>query len=96
MADPDRISFLGAQCPANVRLRTVTLGPSATLDCDRADWADTLVIVERGELEIECRSGARARFAEGAILVFTGLRLRRLRNSGSETLMISALSRAER
>jgi hypothetical protein len=54
---------------------------------------DTPVVVERGELEIEYRSGARAWFREGAILVFAGLTLRRLRNSTSRPLVLSALSR---
>jgi hypothetical protein len=93
MDGPDRISLLGAECPKNFRLRTLTLQPRDAIDHQRADWVDTLVVVERGELEIECRSGARAWFPEGAVLVFAGLALRRLRNSSSGPLVLSALSR---
>ena len=93
MDDPDRISFLGARCPKNFRLRTLTLPQGDALDYQRADWVDTLIVVERGELDIECRSGARATFREGAIVVFAGLAVRRLRNSGSSPLVLSAWSR---
>jgi hypothetical protein len=93
MDDADRLSFLGARYPRNFRLRTLILQPRDAIDCQQADWADTLVLVEQGDLEIECRSGARACFPEGAILVFAGLALRRLRNSSTRPLVLSALSR---
>ena len=93
MDGPDRISFLGSRCPRNFRLRTLTLQPRDAIDYRGADWADALVVVERGELEIECHSGARARFPEGAILIFAGLALRRLLCAGSRPLVLSALSR---
>jgi hypothetical protein len=93
MDSPDRVSFVGARCPASLLLRTLILQPRDTIDYQRADWVDTLVVVERGELEIECRSGARAHFHEGALVVFAGLTLRRLRNSSSKPLVLSALSR---
>jgi hypothetical protein len=94
MDGPDRITFLGGRCPANFRLRTVILQPGDALDYRRADWADTLVVLERGELEIECRGGARAGFRAGAVLVFAGLTPRCLRNPGGVPLVLSVLSRA--
>lgn len=93
MDGPERISFLGARCPKNFRLRTVILQPADAIDYQRAAWLDTLVVVERGELEIECHSGARARFREGAIVVFAGQAVLRLRNASSAPLVLSALSR---
>ena len=93
MGDAERISFLGIRCPMNCRLRTVILEPGDALGYRRADWVGALVVVERGELDVECRSGARSRFGEGAILVFAGLGVRRLRNAGGEPLVLSALSR---
>jgi hypothetical protein len=93
MDDTDRISFLGARCPENFQLRTLILQPGDAIDCRRPDWADTLVLVERGELEIESSGGARAWFQEGAVLMFAGLALRRLGNSSGEPLVLSALSR---
>jgi hypothetical protein len=90
---PDEVSFSGRRCPGRFRVRTLTLQPTDAIDFAPADWADAVVIVERGALEIECRTGRRATFAEGAVLVFDGLSLRRLRNAGAVPLVLSALSR---
>ena len=78
---------------AGVRRRTVNLPPRGGLDCAAADWADALVVVERGELELECRSGRRARFAAGAVLTMAGLPVRSLRNPGPGPLVLSAVTR---
>jgi hypothetical protein len=93
MDDADRISFLGKQCPENFRLTVVILQPHDAVEWPPVDCADALIVVERGELEVELRTGTRAWFAEGAILVLAGLPLRRLRNSGHIPLVLSALSR---
>jgi hypothetical protein len=89
----DDISFAGRRCPAKFRRRTLTLLPSDAIDFVPADWADAVVVVERGALEVECSTGRCASFAEGAVLVFDGLALRRLRNAGGDPLVITALSR---
>ncbi|MGH3460020.1 MAG: hypothetical protein ACRDP9_00970 [Kribbellaceae bacterium] len=93
MDGSDGISFLGARCPKGFRLRTLTLLSRGAVNYRPAEWAGALVIVERGELEVECRGGARARFGEGAILAFSGLAVRRLRNPGNGPLVLSGLSR---
>jgi quercetin dioxygenase-like cupin family protein len=93
MDEPDRISFLGRQCPENFRLSVVIVQPRDDIEWRPADWADALIVVERGELEVELRSGTRAWFREGAILVLAGLSLRRLRNSSRDPLVLSLLSR---
>lgn len=77
----------------NLRMRTLTLTPLETVEYRRSDWADTFVIVEQGNLEIECCSGVRASFGAGAILAFADLNLRLLRNSGADQLVLRALSR---
>lgn len=76
-----------------LRRRTVTLQPGDVLAFVAADWADTLVVVERGALEIECLSGRCATFAAGAVLAPIALPVRRLRNPGCEPLVLEAVSR---
>jgi allophanate hydrolase subunit 2 len=76
-----------------VRRWSVVLQPGAALDYVAADWADTLVVVRSGELELECRSGRRARFAAGAVLALTAVPVRRLLNTGPEALVLSAIAR---
>jgi hypothetical protein len=93
MDDADPISFLGRSCPESFRLCMMILQPRDAIEWRPADCADALIIVERGELEVELRSGTRAWFRQGAILVLAGLPLRRLRNPGRAPLVLSALSR---
>jgi hypothetical protein len=81
---------------ARPRRRTVRIDPGAALDYTPAHWADALVVVERGELEIECRSGQRARFAAGAVLTLVGLPVRRLLNPRPEPLVLSLVARRRR
>ncbi|MDR7170008.1 mannose-6-phosphate isomerase-like protein (cupin superfamily) [Nocardia kruczakiae] len=76
-----------------VRRWSVVLQPGDALDYVAADWADTLVVVSSGELELECRSGRRARFAAGAVLALAAVPVRRLRNTGPEPLVLSAVAR---
>jgi len=93
MDDPDRLSFLGSRCPKGLRLRTVILQPGDSVGLRPADWLGALVVVECGELDVECHSGTRARFAEGSVLAFTTLPVRRLHNTGDGPLVLSVLSR---
>ncbi|MDH6137774.1 quercetin dioxygenase-like cupin family protein [Kitasatospora sp. MAA4] len=94
MDGEERISFLGTRCPRGFRLRTRVLEPGEELPFRAADWQDALVLVEIGELEVECWSGASAGFQRGAALEFAGLTPRCLRNPGDGPLVLAALSRA--
>jgi hypothetical protein len=73
-----------------VRLR----GPSG---CERAydetDWQDAIVVVERGEIEVECLGGSRRRFESGDVLWLIGLPFRTVRNRGREGALLVAVSR---
>jgi hypothetical protein len=76
-----------------LRHRTLVLQPGETVIVEPADWADTLVAVRSGELELLCRSGRRARFAAGAVLTLAGLPVLTLRNPGPAKLTLHAVSR---
>ncbi len=78
-----------------VRHRTLVLQPGRVVAVDPAQWADTLVIVISGELELLCRSGRRARFAAGAVLTLAGLPVRSLGNPRPEPLTLCMVSRCE-
>lgn len=73
--------------------RTLILPPGEVHEVVAADWADTLLVVERGELDVECRSGRRARFAAGAVLTLAQLPVRRLHSCGPEPLALCAVTR---
>jgi hypothetical protein len=71
----------------------VTLAPDRTHPYEAAEWRDALVIVDRGEIELEGLSGGRWHFRQGDVLWFTGLPLRTLRNPGREPAVLIALTR---
>ena len=74
------------------RRRVVELAPEEGLRIDAGPWRDAVVFVETGEVELECVAGERRRFASGAVLCFPPL-VRWLRNSGSESARLIAISR---
>jgi hypothetical protein len=82
-----------ADARTQIRRWTVTLRPGEALDYVVADWADALVVVARGVLELECHSGRRARFAAGSVLTLAGLPVRRLRNPHPDPLVLDAAAR---
>lgn len=67
--------------------------PDERVDIAPSDWADTLVIVISGELELQCCSGRLARFTAGSVLTLAGLPVRAIRNPQPEPLVLQALTR---
>jgi hypothetical protein len=81
--------------PAWAQLRVVAIEPGCRRPYDPAEWRGALVVVERGEIVVECPSGARWRFEEGAVMSLAGLPARALCNERAATVLLSALSRAD-
>ncbi|NKY87849.1 cupin domain-containing protein [Nocardia veterana] len=79
-----------------MRRWTLVLRPGEELDYETGDWADALVVVAAGELELECRSGRRVRFAAGAVLAPSAVPVRRLFNPGPGPLILAAVTRRRR
>jgi glyoxylate utilization-related uncharacterized protein len=77
-------------------LRVVTLAPGRARRYAEADWQDALVVVERGEVELETEGDVRWRFARGDMLWLTGLPLRAVHNRGREPARLVAVSRSPR
>ena len=75
-------------------VRVVEVPPGGARAYEEAEWADALVVVERGEIELDCRGGSRPRFAGGAVLWLGGLPVRALRNPGPVPAVLVAVSRA--
>jgi predicted dithiol-disulfide oxidoreductase (DUF899 family) len=79
--------------PPGFAFRTIAVAPGCRRVYDEAEWRDALVVVEHGEIELECLSGRRRRFARGDLLWLSGLPLRALHNSGREPALLAAISR---
>jgi hypothetical protein len=74
-------------------LRTVTMEVGAARIYNEAEWRDALVVVARGEIELEAVSGDSRRFGRGSVLCLVGLSLRALRSRGPEPAVLVAVSR---
>jgi hypothetical protein len=73
--------------------RAVVVEPGASRPSRDEEWHDALVIVERGEVDLECTAGGRRRFGAGAVLWLTGIRLAALHNVGAEPVVLIAVTR---
>lgn len=89
----DRLSLLDRPLPPTFELREIAIAPGCERAYAEAEWRDALVVVERGEVELECLGGSRHRFRRGDVLWLSGLRLRRLRNRAAEFAVLVAFSR---
>lgn len=79
--------------PLGFEIRAVGLEPGGHRIYHRAEWGDALVLVRRGEIELEYLSGTRHRFGRGDLLWLAGLPLRALHNPGPEPALLVAVAR---
>jgi hypothetical protein len=93
-SDPRRLSFLGRPLPAAFNMRVVAIEPGVTLPYVDEDWQDALVVIEHGEVEVECTAGGSKSFGPGSVVHMVGLSLRAMHNRGTQTVVMSAVSRA--
>ena len=92
-ADRSAVSLLGRRLPALFDRRVVVLAPERTLSYDDAEWRGALVVVERGQIELEWLDGGRHCFKRGDILWLERLPLRALHNRGHTFAVLTAVSR---
>jgi hypothetical protein len=74
-------------------LRVVTVAPGGVRPYADAEWRDAIVVVERGEIELETLGHVRWRFERGDMLWLSGLPLHALHNRGREPARLVAVSR---
>jgi quercetin dioxygenase-like cupin family protein len=76
-------------------VRLVAVAPGGSLAYHDAEWRDALVVVERGEIELESLSGSLRSFERGDVLWLAGLPLRALHNRGHQPAVLVAVSRRD-
>ena len=93
--DPDAsaLSFLQLPLPKAFDLRLVAIPAGGSRPFVADEWADALVVVEQGSVELECVRGGRRAFGSGAVLFLTGLPLRTIHNPGPDAALLAAVSR---
>ena len=87
------LSFLGKRLPAAFQACEITVAPGHKRAYNETEWRDALVVLERGEIELECVGGASQSLQRGAVVWLTGLPLRALHNHGKEDAVLVAVSR---
>jgi hypothetical protein len=92
-ADRSPLSFLGRRLPPPFERRVVILAPDHTWVYDSTDWRGALVVVEHGQIELECLDGSHHCFDRGDILWLDGLPLRALHNRGDTSAVLVGVSR---
>lgn len=80
--------------PPGFECRAVTVEPGGDRIYHDAEWQDALVLLARGEIELEWRDGRRHRLSSGEVFWLAGLPLRRLHNHGAEAAQLVAISRS--
>jgi hypothetical protein len=78
------------------QVRDIAIPSGSQLAYDPTQWQGTVVLVERGRIELECLDGRRRVFGPGNVLFFVGLGLQTIHNAGTEALMLIAVSRRPR
>jgi FAD/FMN-containing dehydrogenase len=89
----DDLPSLGRPAGRFVR-HVAEIAPGQARPIDEPWWDDALVLVEAGEVELECRGGGRATFVRGDVLFVVGLEARSLRNRGTSPAVVAAVGRA--
>jgi hypothetical protein len=92
-SDDHPLSFLVQAPPPEYELREITVPAGRSRPYDEREWEDALVVIERGEIELECASGRRWCFERGAVLWLVGLALRAIHNHRREPAVLIAISR---
>ena len=91
--DRDPVSFFGRRMDPAFEKRVISVASGGSRAYDEGAWRDAIVVVERGEIELESTSGNRRTFEAGDVLWLAGLQLRALRNRGREDVVLVAISR---
>ncbi len=91
--DERPLSFLDRPLGPRFARTVVELAPGGLRPYDAAEWHGALVVVERGEVELQRATGAGLRLRRGAVLCLAGLALRALHNPGAEPTVLVAVRR---
>lgn len=89
----DRRPLFATRLPSAFVRRVVVVPPGCERTYDEGEWRDAIVVVQRGEIDLECVNGGERRFGRGDVLYLSPLPLRALRNAGRESAVLVAVSR---
>jgi hypothetical protein len=80
--------------PEGFSRRVLRVAPGLELGLEPGRPPDAIVVVEQGELELECRAGTCRRFGHGSMIPLARLPLSRFRSVGPVPLVLVVVARA--
>ena len=88
-----RLRFLSGAVGPGFERRVVTIPAGESRGFDEDEWRDAIVVLARGQVELECVNGTSRLFAPGAVLWLVGLSVCALHNPGQVPAVLVAVSR---
>jgi len=95
-ADESARTLFRGPLPEGFSRRVFRVAPGLELGVEPGQLPDSIMVVQQGELELECRAGARQRFGCGSMIPIARLPAAHLRNAGPGPLVLVVVSRAMR
>ena len=74
----------------------VNIGPGEERPVAPDEWADALVVIKSGDLDVQCEEGSHQVFHRGDMLALHWLRARNLANLGADRVELVAVRRSVR
>jgi hypothetical protein len=90
----DLVPILSKPLPAGFEARVVAIAPGCTRAYIDAEWLDAIVVIARGEIELEGLMGMRLQLQRGHLLWLTGLSIRALHNRGIVPALLIVVNRS--
>jgi Bacteriocin-protection, YdeI or OmpD-Associated/Domain of unknown function (DUF1905) len=88
-----RATLSRAELPPQFERWRLRLQPGVRRPTSGAEWAGAIVLVERGDLDVECAAGGMEHFRTGDLLALGWLPLRTLHNRGTVPVELVAVRR---
>ena len=90
----DGDALFRAPLPGGFSRQVLHAAPGLKLSLEADGLPDAIVVVEEGELELECKAGARRRFGPGSMIPIARPPVAHARSVGPGPLVLVAVSRA--
>ncbi len=91
--DELRPRFVHVRLPNGFERLDLVFAPGEERETDAAEWADTLVTIKAGTLEVGCVDGGYRTFIAGDLLALGWLPLKWIRNPGPAEARLTAVRR---
>ena len=93
MTDEGRPLLLGRPIPDSFPVTRLTIPPRSARVTEAELWAESLVVVHRGDVEVESAGGARETFHPGDVLCLEWVGARVVRNHGADEAEVVSIRR---